>query len=174
MFVVLLACGGQIDNRYNGAKVGEPCTPAIEGNATFDGFSQQEISIELPSPDADPGVLVCLVDHFRGRTTCPYGGGDCETTSGTPVQGEVDAQCKDRRAASVVTWSCRCANALGRTDDGATYCACAEGLECDQIIEPLGSLDANTSGAYCVQAGTAYDPYSACAETCDPNANPCP
>lgn len=172
--MILLGCGGQVDNRYNGAQIGEPCAPAIEDNATFVEFSAQEVSVELPSPDADPGVLVCLVDHFRGRTTCPYGGGDCETKSGAVVQGEVDAQCKDRRAASAVTWSCRCANAAGATDDGATYCACGAGLDCAQLVLPVGPLDSNISGAYCIPANIEYDAFAACVSSCDPNSNPCP
>lgn len=70
---VAAACGGQVDNRYNGARIGQPCTPAVEDAQSFNGFRANEVSVELPDANADPGVLVCLVDHFRGRVSCPYG-----------------------------------------------------------------------------------------------------
>lgn len=174
MLGLALACGGEVDNRYSGAKVGDPCAPALEDDATFLGFEAQEVSIELPSPDADPSVIVCLANHFRGRTTCPYGGTSCKTSQGAIVQGQVDAQCTDRRAVKTVTWSCRCANAQGRTDDGANYCSCGDGLECEELVPPVTVSDVDDSGGYCVPSNTDYDAFSACASSCDPTYEPCP
>ena len=160
---VIAACGGQVSNRYNGAQIGQPCTPVLESDPTFLGFDANEVSVELPSPDADPGQLVCLVDHFQGVTTSAY----AQTTS----SGTVDAQCTDRRAADVVTWSCRCANAVGGTNDGHEYCSCASGTSCVQLVDPVGTDD--TAGAYCIKTGTEWGP-SSCEQTCDPVAAPCP
>jgi len=203
--LVLGACGGRVDNRYNGAQIGEPCVPAQEGDETFLGFDPEEVSIELPAPDADPGVLVCLADHFRGRVTCPYGqdssgtelpnvdgagggpfaagAGPCEISGGSPVTGApgdpngalVEPQCSDRQGPRVVTWSCRCANAAGRTDDGATYCSCPDGTECAELVDPVGTLGGtpDVSGAYCIPNGTDYHATSACELPCDPSVTTC-
>ncbi len=185
--VALAACGGEVASRYSDAKIGAPCAPAVESDPTFTGFDVQEVAVELPSPNADPGQLVCLVNHFRGRATCPYGQDEqgeppagataCTTLDGNAVMGKqssarVDAQCTDRHAADVVTWSCRCANALGTTDDGATYCSCGDGLTCAQLVVPVPGSDA-VSGAYCIKTGTAYLPSSSCHETCDPISATC-
>jgi hypothetical protein len=172
--LMLVACGGEVATRYSDAEIGAPCIPAIESEASFRGFDIGEVSVELPNPTADPGQLVCLADHFRGRVTCPYGqdASGCTTPDGNAVVGEVDAQCTDRRAADVVTWSCRCANADGRTDDGASYCSCGDGLTCTQLVTPLPGDD--TGGAYCIKTGTDYAPSSSCSKTCDPTSAKCP
>jgi hypothetical protein len=171
--LVVVACGGEVSGRYNGAKVGSPCTLAIEDDPTFDGFEAFEVSVELPSPDADPGAIVCLANHFRGRATCPYGGA-CSTPNGNPVTGDVEPWCADRRAPRVVTFSCRCANAAGTTNDGATYCNCPDDTQCEQLVAPIGKLDANISGAYCIPKGTVYDSATACLQSCDPVTTKCP
>jgi hypothetical protein len=201
--LVVGACGGRVSNRYDGARIGTPCVPAEEDDAAFPGFVATEVSIELPAPDADPGVLVCLANHFRGRATCPYGQdeagdalpsvdgasggsfpsgvGPCVTPSGAPVTGGgsegalVEPQCADRRAAKVVTWSCRCESADGRTDDGATYCSCPDGTTCQQLVTPVGPVGGtpDISGAYCIPNGTDFDPFAACAQACDPSVTTC-
>jgi hypothetical protein len=203
---IVIACGGEVANRYTNAKVGQPCTPAVESSPAFLGFDPQEVSVELPSPDADPGQIVCIADHFRGRVTCPYGedktgtqlpsvdgatGGAftngaaaCETPAGDAVTGDasdptdgalVQPQCVDRQAARVVTWSCRCANAAGRTDDGATYCSCPDGTTCEQLVAPIGLVQGpDISGAYCIVSGTSYASFKSCLQSCDPNTTTCP
>lgn len=174
---IAVACGGEVAGRYNGAKVGDPCVPAVESSATFAGFEAAEVSVELPNPNADPGAIVCLADHFRGRVTCPYGNASsaCETPDAGAVNAKVEPQCLDRRSENVVTWSCRCANAAGRTDDGATYCGCPDGMTCTQLVVPIAPTSGtDISGAYCIKAGTQYDPSNACPMSCDPNDAPCP
>jgi hypothetical protein len=136
---------------------------------------------------------VCLVNHFRGRTTCPYGqdqtgnpplgiGSACTVPgSGTPVQPSnplagqtVQPQCLDRLASQTVYCSCRCANVVGRTDDGASYCACPTGYSCSQVVPAVTTGDPR-SGGYCIKTGTAFDPnVGACASRCDPSLGNCP
>ena len=172
--IVLIACGGEVAGRYNNAKIGQPCTPAVESSPSFAGFDPLEVSIELPNPDGDPGVIVCLVDHFRGRVSCPDGG-SCATADAGAVQGDVSPQCLDRRAANVVTWSCRCANAAGRTDDGATYCGCPDGTTCAQLVAPVAPASGpDISGAYCIKTGTQYESFNSCLQSCDPSLTNCP
>jgi hypothetical protein len=51
--------------------VGDPCTPEAEYSTSFLGFSDQEVSTE--SADYQCFSRLCLVNHFRGRVSCPYG-----------------------------------------------------------------------------------------------------
>ena len=202
---IVVACGGEIANRYTNAQIGQPCMSVCENHTTFREFELNEVSVELPAPDADPGVLVCLMNHFRGRVTCPYGqskdalelpavdgasGGpfssgvsECKTPQGVAVTGSpadptngalVEPQCADRRPARAVTWSCRCAAADGTTNDGATYCTCPTGTECSQVVVPIGSLNDDISGAYCIPVGSEYDPMTGCTVACDPAVTTCP
>lgn len=149
----------------DGGVVGAPCVPLEEGDASFVGFSESDVSVESKHPQC-PGA-VCLLNHFRGRTSCPYGQSST-CTSATP------AQCVDRRAASTVLCSCRCANAAGKTDDGATYCSCPSNLVCSQLIASIGGPNDTFSGGYCVPPGTDYVEGSACTSECDPQTNSCP
>src|SRR5208283_2191815 len=51
--------------------VGDPCTPEQEYDKSFLGFSQTEVSVESKSFQCE--TRLCLVDHFQGRVSCPYG-----------------------------------------------------------------------------------------------------
>ncbi len=158
------------------AGVGDPCIPEQEFDRNFLGFDPGEVSVESHSFQCL--TRLCLVNHFRGRVTCPYGqdasGSSCALPGATPspanaVDGPVPPQCVDRAAADAVYCSCRCANVDGRTDDGANYCACPDGFECSQLVEPIGVGDQNLTGGYCIKKGTAYNAATACELSCDPN-----
>src|SRR5262249_4705220 len=91
-----------------------------------------------------------------------------------PHHGQsVQPQCTDRTGPDAVFCSCRCANAEGKTDDGAEYCACPSGFTCSQVVPLLVSGDPN-AGAYCIPQGTAYNPNNACGDTCFPGHPACP
>lgn len=165
--------------------VGASCTPAQELSSSFGGFALGEVTVEANNPTCGAGNGRCLVNHFQGRTTCPYGqnaagmapppAAPCTVPgTGQAVSGQVKAQCTDRRASSAVYCSCRCANAEGRTDDGAAYCACPGSFTCTQLITPIGSESDDISGAYCVEDATEYDASSSCAETCSASSADCP
>jgi hypothetical protein len=51
--------------------VGDPCTPEQEFNTQFNGFSDQEVNVESKSFQCQ--TRLCLVNHFQGRVSCPYG-----------------------------------------------------------------------------------------------------
>jgi hypothetical protein len=200
--------------------VGDPCIPEQEYDTTFNGFDPNEVNVESKSFQCQ--TRLCLVNHFRGRVTCPYGqdatgtglpttggasGGALPTTdsncptdnpncitrcvipggnpsnqadqvtgrldsSGNPIDPKVaatvDPQCLDREAANSVYCSCRCANANGRTDDGANYCSCPDGFTCSQLVNPVGATDVGLTGAYCIKKDTEYQSFSACTLPCDP------
>jgi hypothetical protein len=189
----LLACGKAAPSDAgvsisSAAPVGKACLPAAERSASFAGFNAREVSLEVGNA-ACPGA-VCLVNHFEGRTTCPYGqdaqgrppGGSTQACTvpgtGAPVQpsgpaGEtVSPWCADRTASADVTCSCRCANAQGRTDDGASYCACPMGFACTQVFSALTPGDA-LAGGYCVRPSSVYDPATACSALCTPGTAAC-
>lgn len=51
--------------------VGDPCTPEDEYQPTFSGFAATEVNVESRSFQCE--TRVCLVNHFRGRVSCPLG-----------------------------------------------------------------------------------------------------
>jgi hypothetical protein len=154
--------------------VGARCIPILEEDEQFTNFAFQEVTLETQSKSCASGT--CLVNHFQGRVTCPYGqtasgeapdGSPGCTTPGTceRVTGAVLPQCPGRTAADTVYCSCRCANVNGQTDDGASYCTCPETMSCVQLVSFFAAVDGGpdpTSGAYCVKAGTEYDGSTSC------------
>jgi hypothetical protein len=190
------AVAAVVSQGCNRGGVGDPCIPEQEFDTRFLGFDPGEVNVESHSFQCL--TRLCLVNHFRGRVTCPYGQNASGTdlpctdgeTCGTPGQGAftpcvppgaspapgnvvggiVHPQCSDRTADNVVYCSCRCANGDGRTDDGANYCACPDAFECAPLVDPIGAGDQNLAGSYCIKKGTAYKADSACMLPCDPNA----
>jgi hypothetical protein len=51
--------------------VGDPCIPEAEYDTCFAGFSQTEVNTESRSFQCQ--TRLCLVNHFQGRVSCPYG-----------------------------------------------------------------------------------------------------
>jgi hypothetical protein len=179
--------------------VGDPCTPEAEYDTSFLGFDEHEVSTE--SADYQCFSRLCLVNHFRGRASCPYGqdangNGPPPATSGcvtpfihTPVDGKVNgafvnpnpmvketvlAQCKDRTADNAVYCSCRCANVNGRTDDGAVYCKCPSGFSCTPLYSSIGgNANQGLTGSYCIKDGTAYNPDNVCNQSCSAALGDC-
>jgi hypothetical protein len=164
--------------------VGDPCTPEDEYQTTFGGYDETEVNVESRSFQCE--TRVCLVNHFRGRVSCPYGqteddlnkdGPDparCRvpgTNGGNPndvIAVAVKPQLVQRSATATshggdqvkesVYCSCRCANAQGSRDDGANYCDCPSGFSCEQLIDDLGLGSKQLAGAYCIKEGTKYVP----------------
>ncbi len=197
--------------------VGDPCIPEKEFDQSFLGFDPGEVNVESKSFQCL--TRLCLVNHFRGRVTCPYGqdksgaqlptvdgasGGAfqnppaqdsfkqnieaCTIPGGTPGdpnaaitgqvggafvdpqnQAQVHPQCVDREAVNTVYCSCRCANADGKTDDGANYCTCPDGFQCSQLVAPVGLGDVGLTGAYCIKKATEYEAFGSCLTPCDPS-----
>ena len=195
--VALSACGSSgkiapVDGGAEGAAqipIGASCTPAAESSPTFAGFNLGEVTTESNNPTCGDGV--CLLNHFQGLTDCPYGQDKAGNPippatmactvpgTGQPVAPQnaqtgdaIQPWCADRQPSAAVYCSCRCANADGRTDDGATYCDCPGSFTCTQLVSPQGPAD-TTAGAYCVEDGTQYDPNLSCAVECDPTSGSC-
>ncbi len=167
--------------------VGDPCTPEKEYDPTFAGFVEQEVSTEGESFQCM--TRLCLVNHFQGRATCPYGQDKmgnpippatlaCVTpgisspvtgpvANGKPIDptiGETVApQCTDRSKDQTVYCSCRCADING-TQNGGNFCNCPSGFTCTQLVSSLSAAsDQGLTGAYCIKSGTAFDSTSGAA-----------
>lgn len=151
--------------------VGDPCTPEDEYLATFSGFSVEEVNVESRSFQCE--TRICLVNHFQGRVSCPYGNADSEKNKGripaqmpppcvipgsdVDVSVPVDPQLQARRAADSVYCSCRCDG----PDAGARYCECPSGFKCEKLVDDY-SADPNIgkggqlAGSYCIRENTEY------------------
>jgi hypothetical protein len=75
--------------------VGDPCTPEEEYDVTFNGFDPGEVNTESKSFQCQ--TRLCLVNHFQGRVTCPYG----QDSAGNPPQNGT-ADYKDQNAANII------------------------------------------------------------------------
>lgn len=162
--------------------VGDPCIPEDEYRQDFNGYAVSEVNIESKSFQCE--TRVCLVNHFRGRVSCPYGQQDADIAGSPPdapnrcripgtdglteaypgdpssnidtIRVPVDAQIKERAAANTVYCSCRCSG----PDPNARYCECPSGFECkDDLVREIGlGSNAQLAGGYCIKAGTEFVP----------------
>jgi hypothetical protein len=139
--------------------VGEPCITGDERFATFSNFSLGEVNIEGPGGACGP-VLMCIVNHFQGRVSCPAGHaadelGTCLTPQGEPISVPVEPQLESRPAERHVICSCR----SDGPERGADYCSCPSGMQCEELLRPRSNGDDAYAGSYCTYP-TAAEPSS--------------
>ena len=143
--------------------VGDPCIPEDEYTPTFSGFGYAEANVESRSFQCE--TRVCIVNHFQGRVTCPYGQTGAEVAPATAPYGycyvpasaqtvsvPVDPQLLGRRAENTVYCSCRCQG----SDTTAKYCSCPSGYSCLPLVPDLGLGKENLAGSYCMKTGTTF------------------
>lgn len=165
--------------------VGDPCTPEDEYQPTFAGYSETEANIESRSFQCE--TRLCLVNHFRGRVSCPYGQPDpndpssafpdetyrCHipgtTDEADRITVQVRAQLTKRTAADAVYCSCRC----GGDDPNAKYCDCPSGYSCTELLKDIGLGSKELAGSYCVKEGTQYDPNATAGTQCERTKSNC-
>ncbi|MBX3223203.1 MAG: hypothetical protein KF795_22010 [Labilithrix sp.] len=175
--------------------IGDPCTPEQEYNPDFLGFDEKEVNVESKSFQCR--TRLCLVNHFRGRVSCPYGqgpggeapagGANCKIPgTETPIEGakdpntndfvdtrkksSVSAQCVDRATDKAVYCSCRCADINGQRPSDQTFCDCPDGFQCERLVTSIGQGNEGLTGSYCIKTNTKYDPTTACTQgECDLN-----
>jgi hypothetical protein len=170
----VIACGGSQPVPPGGyvdpKPLGEPCVPDDERRPDFNGFAMAEVSLDT---NAGCSSNLCLVNHFQGRVSCPYGQTQTEADTdrqcfipGTDiaVAVPVEPQLVERRAERAAVCSCRCAG-----DGPGPFCACPSDMECSPVIEELGLPNSDhLAGSYCVPRGSAYDPRAPLnTEVCD-------
>lgn len=156
------------------AAVGLPCLPYDEYSSTFPGFVFNETTIETSHVDC-ASESVCLVRHFQGRVSCPYGQDEAalETPEGDPrrcyvprsqqepVTVVVQPQLTDFASARGAYCSALCANGNGRRDDGRRYHECPAGFHCETIGQRELTNSPHLAGSYCVRnEASPVDPSS--------------
>jgi hypothetical protein len=149
--------------------VGDPCTPEDEYQQYFSGYSIAEVNIESRSFQCE--TRLCLVNHFQGRVTCPYGQ-SAEMANGSTtaqefeychipgtndpaqrIKVEVKKQLHLRRPENAVYCSCRC----NGPDPNARYCKCPTGFQCVELLSSIDRLGSKElSGSYCIKEGTEF------------------
>jgi hypothetical protein len=143
--------------------VGDPCIPNTEYNPKDQGASESGAQIEDRSFQCE--TRLCLINHFRGRVSCPFGnskGGstynsepDCYipgTNQKVDDGVAVKPQCEDRKDS--VYCSCRC----GGPDTAAKYCDCPSGFLCQEVTHPLTDTSSMRKGdKFCVRQGDLVD-----------------
>ncbi len=169
--------------------IGDPCVPEDEYAADFSGFASGEVNVETRSLQCQSRV--CLVNHFQGRVSCPYGQTETDLlldpsapercrvpgTDGTQandaVQVPVPPWRPDRSADRSVYCSCRCDG----PDPDARYCKCPKGFTCEPLMDDLAlAFDRQVVGSYCIKRGTGFDDTAAPELDCrqDPQQDGCP
>ncbi len=168
--------------------VGDPCTPEQEFEPSFTGFDDKEVNVESKSFQCR--TRICLVNHFRGRASCPYG----QSAEGNPPAGAaactvpgtdtkitgllndadpasfkdprkkalVAPQCVDRAADKAVYCSCRCADINGDTPSDQVFCKCPDGFACRPLVTSIGKGNEGLTGSYCIKNDTDYNKDTAC------------
>ncbi len=164
--------------------VGDPCIPNDEFSPTYPGATETGAQIEDRSFQCE--TRVCLVAHFRGRVTCPFGnkagrGGvdvfnyqnadanDC-VVPGTNeiVSATVKPQCRDRK--DDVYCSCRCAG----DDTAAKYCQCPGGYKCEEVTKSLDPTLVRPGDKYCIKQQDNFKDGQNCVDdTCDQASDHC-
>jgi hypothetical protein len=141
----------------NEGGVGDPCIPEDEYQVDFAGYSEKEVNVESRSFQCE--TRVCLVNKFRGRVSCKYGGTACKTPDQQDNVGvTVPPELTERRPIDAVYCSCRCAGIGGVKDADSPYCECPEGFRCEDLIKDFDLGNKQLAGGYCVKEGTEVSP----------------
>jgi hypothetical protein len=120
-----------------------------------------EVNVESRSFQCE--TRVCLVNHFQGRVSCPYGQTAEQAANGTgeckipgsqdKVTVPVDPQIRSRKTSETVYCSCRCDG----PQSNARYCECPSGYGCVKLVDEIGvSAGGQLAGSYCIKDNTAY------------------
>ena len=133
--------------------VGDPCIPEEEYKQGFSGFALSEVNVESRSFQCE--TRVCIVNHFQGRVSCPYG-----QTSADIMSKPIDDRAR-----------CRVPGTNGNTCvDGAGNtigCGTAGARNVDEITVPVAPqliFRATTDAVYCSCRCDGPDPAAAYCE----------
>lgn len=173
LFLLLAALAGVASTGCQSGGVGDPCVPEDEYRSNFSGYSAAEVNVESRSFQCE--TRVCLVNHFNGRVSCPYGQAAAKgvgmaavdplipsdqrcylpgasASNSPPVSVVVKAQQIARTPDKSVYCSCRCDG----PDPNVNYCQCPSGYACEKLVTDYGFGSAQLAGSYCIKDGTQY------------------
>jgi hypothetical protein len=196
--VWLVAALGLLALGCESGGVGDPCTPEDEYTQGFANFSDEEVNVESRSFQCE--TRICLVNHFQGRVSCPYGQSETDVMSLAPndparcripgTDGNVDPPPAPQPPAGenyeeITTpvlpqlvdrqadKAVYCSCRCDGPDEGARYCECPSGYKCTELVKELGLQGGQLAGSYCVRNGTEYDPTNPPTGNCDRAAANC-
>lgn len=133
--------------------IGDPCTPEDEYRKEFSGFSEKEVNIESRSFQCL--TRVCLVNHFRGRVSCPYG-------QDRPIcVGEQTSGCRDPETAAPVTHDKKCFQPDTSNPPpavGAPGYESAQSAEIQEVVSPQLKERVANQTVYCSCRCAGADP----------------
>ena len=172
----------------NPGGVGDPCIPESEYATDFNGFDPREVYVESRSFQCE--TRLCLINHFQGRVSCPYGQqeedlglpGDAPSrcripgTTGERTEDQITVPVRawntERSAKQTVYCSCRCDG----PDANARYCECPDGYTCTSLVPKMGLPGEQLVGSYCIKQGTEYAEADALQPSCRdvPTHSSCP
>jgi hypothetical protein len=109
--------------------VGDPCIPEDEYQQKFNGYGDTEVNIESKSFQCD--TRVCIVNHFEGRVSCPYGQTDQDIASEAPTS--------PKRCRIPGTNGQHCVVDNGNGTSSTTDCASPNATNIDVITVPVKS-----------------------------------
>lgn len=152
------------------AALGEPCVASDENFRSFPGFSAKEVNIEDQATACESNI--CVINHFQGRTSCPYGqaagAADCLVPDGSAtVTAAVAPQLESRQANVASICSCRCDG-----DGPGPYCTCPDSMQCQHLVDDLHVGGSELAGSYCIPKGSQYDPQAATVDCVEPDCGP--
>src|SRR5258708_3032509 len=75
-FAICACSSGSTGSSSRAVGVGRPCIPSDERQDNFSGFEVTEAVVDVPADGCETNL--CLVNHFQGRTPCPYGQSDAD------------------------------------------------------------------------------------------------
>ena len=123
--------------------VGDPCTPEDEYNTQFPGFKMAQENIESRSFQC--ATRICLVNHFQGRVSCPYGQSANQVKGCNGTNDKSTCTLPEECVASEI-FAPEC-NACDPTkDDACTPVGCPAGLTCNATknLCTCGASDSKT------------------------------
>jgi hypothetical protein len=149
---------GALPTACQSGGVGDPCTPEDEYNTDFAGFKVTEENIESRSFQCQ--TRICLVNHFQGRVSCPFGQTNpppafdsakgCQNAESDNFNGLSDAEKTAKIAAESEKPCCvpgtdtvinaevcgQCAGNTNRNHNQAVYCSCRCGVADGEPDDP--------------------------------------
>ncbi len=119
--------------------VGDPCTPEDEYDPQFAGFKLVQENIESRSFQCS--TRICLVNHFKGRVSCPLGQDDdaikpCNGPGDTTTCAAGQKCVESATNAPTCTTNADCTTAGTSCDVNAGVCVCAQSTA-DAFCEPV-------------------------------------
>ena len=132
--------------------MGDPCTPEQEYDTTFMGFDEKEVNVESKSFQCR--TRLCLVNHFRGRVSCPYG----QDQSGNPPPGGTPpvTACTIPGTKTLITGAKACTTGAGQSCNTDADCNPSTPGSCDfvdtrnkELIQPQCLDRSANDSVYC-------------------------